>query len=151
MALAPTINLPETDAAFLHLLTIKASTDVIRIVNNNEPIVSNGYTFQPYPFALALPMSDGERQTELVLNVDNVDQMLVHAIRELLEPPTVKFEMVLSISPDTVERTIDFLRADLIEYNAMQIQFRLRPDNIMGRKFPSSKYTPAQYPDLHYR
>jgi len=151
MALVPTINLQETDVAFLHLLTITSSTDIIRVVNNNEPIVSRGQTFEPYPFELSLPISDGERQPELMLNIDNVDQLLVHAIRELLEPPVVKFEMILSDAPDVVERTIDFLRADFVEYNSMQIQMRLRPDNIMGRKFPSSKYTPSRYPDLHFR
>ena len=150
MALTPVINLPETNQALLHLLTITASTDIIHLVNNNEPITSNGQVYDPYPFALTLPMSDGERQVELILQIDNVDQTLTHAIRELLTPPIIKLEMVLSGSPDTVERTIDFLRADFISYDSMSVQFRLRPENIMGRKFPSSKYTPARYPDLFF-
>jgi hypothetical protein len=151
MALTPTIHLPETDVAFLHLLTITAQADVITLVNNNMPIVSRGVTFEPYPFALALPTTDGEKQPELMLQIDNVDQSLTKAIRELLDPPIVLFEMVLSNDLDTVERSIDFLRADFIEYDAMSVQFRLRPDNFMGRKFPSSKYTPSRYPDLHFR
>jgi len=151
MALTPHINLPEIDVAFLHLLTITAQGDVIRVVNNNEEITSNGNVFQPYPLALSLPVDDGERQPELMLTIDNVDQRLVKAIRELLEPPLVKFEMVLSISPDTVEQTIDFLRADVVNYDAMQIQMRLRPQNIMGRRFPYSRYVPSEYPDLAFR
>jgi hypothetical protein len=150
MALTPTINLPETNVAFLHLLTITAASDVIRVVNNDEPVVSRGQTFDPYPFSLALPVSDGEKQPELLLNIDNVDQRLVRAIRELLTPPTVLFEMVLSVSPDVPERAIDFLRADSINYDAMSIQFRLRPNNILARKFPSSTYSPARYRDLHF-
>ena len=151
MALTPHINLPEIDVAFLHLLTITAQGDVIRLVNNNEEITSNGDKFEPYPFSLALPIDDGERQQELMLTIDNVDQRLVKAIRELLEPPTVKFEMVLSISPNTIERTIDFLRSDYISYDAMQIQMRLRPQNLMGRRFPYTKYNPSEYPDLFFR
>ena len=150
MALAPAINLQETDIAFLHLLTITTGTDIIRVVNNNEEIVSRGETFAPYAFSLTLPISDGERQPELDLTIDNVDQSLTEAIRALLEPPTIKFEMILSNAPDVVERTIDFLRADFISYDALAIQFKLRPDNIMGRKFPSSRYTPAVYPDIFY-
>ena len=150
MALTPVINLPETNQALLHLLTITSATDIIYLVNNNEPITSNGQVYDPYPFALTLPMSDGERQVELILQIDNVDQTLTHAIRELLTPPIIKLEMVLSGSPDTVERTIDFLRADFISYDSMSVQFRLRPENIMGRKFPASKYTPARYPDLFF-
>ena len=151
MALTPHINLPEIDVAFLHLLTIQAHGDTIRVVNNNEDVVSRGDTFLAYAFSLALPVDDGERQPELLLTIDNVDQRLVKAIRELLTPPTVKFEMVLSISPDTVERTIDFLRADFVGYDAMQIQLRLRPQNVMGRRFPYSRYTPSEYPDLAFR
>ena len=150
MALAPAINLPEINIAFLHLLTITASKDVIHLVNNDEAITSNGVTFDPYPFSLTLPVSDGEKQSELRLRVDNVDQTLTQAIRELLSPPLVKLEMVLSNDPDTVERTIDFLRADFVNYDSMSVEFRLRPENIMGRKFPSSKYTPARYPDLFW-
>ena len=150
MALTPTINLPETNVALLHLLTLTAQGDVIHLVNNSEPITSNGQVFDPYPFALTLPLSDGERQTELILQIDNVDQSLTKAIRELLTPPAVKLDMVLSNTPDTIEQTIDFLRADVVTYDSLTVQFRLRPDNIMGRKFPSSKYTPARYPDLFF-
>lgn len=150
MPLEPTINLLETNAAILHLLTITAKADVIRLVNNNEPVTSRGEVFQPYPFSLILPVADGERQQELELVIDHVDRRLTKAIRELLTPPLVKFEMIISVTPDVVERTIDFLRADIIAYNSMTIDFTLRHDNIMGRKFPSSKYTPARYPDLFY-
>ena len=150
MALTPTINLPETNVALLHLLTLTAQGDVIHLVNNSEPITSNGQVFDPYPFALTLPLSDGERQTELILQIDNVDQSLTKAIRELLTPPAVKLDMVLSNTPDTIEQTIDFLRADFVSYDSLSVQFRLRPDNIMGRKFPSSKYTPARYSDLFF-
>ena len=151
MALTPTINLPSIDVALLHLLTVEAVGDTILLVNNNEPIYSRGKRYEPYPFSLTLPLSDGERQVELLLAIDNVDQRLVKSIRELLEPPTIKFEMIISNAPDQVEMTMDFLRSDFIEYDAMSIQFRLRPDNIMGRKFPSSSYTPARYPDLFFR
>ena len=80
-----------------------------------------------------------------------MDQRLVKAIRELLEQPLVKFELVLSICNDTVEQTIDFLRADFVSYDAMQIQLRLRPQNVMGRRFPYSRYVPSEFPDLHFR
>ena len=83
--------------------------------------------------------------------IDNVDQLLVEAIRELLDPPEIKFELVLSSNVNQVERTIDFLRADFISYDAMKIQMRLRVNNIMSRQFPYSRYNPANYPDLFFR
>ena len=151
MALQPAVNLPEIDTAFWFLLTIKAGGDTIRVVNNYEDVTSRGNTFMAYPFSLALPSDTGEALPELQLTIDNVDQLLVKAVRGLLEPPEITFEMVLSSAPDVVERTIDFLRADYIGYDALSIQMRLRPNSIMGRNFPSSKYTPGRYPDLAFR
>lgn len=151
MALTPTVNLPEINVAFWFLLTIKSQDDVIRVVNNAENVYSRGEEFIAYPFSLSLPIDDGDSLPELTLIIDNVDQLLVEAIRELLDPPEIKFELVLSSNVNQVERTIDFLRADSINYDAMKIQMRLRVNNIMARQFPYSRYNPANYPDLFFR
>lgn len=151
MALTPTVNLPEINVAFWFLLTIKSQDDVIRVVNNAENVYSRGEEFIAYPFSLSLPIDDGDSLPELTLVIDNVDQLLVEAIRELLDPPEIKFELVLSSNVNQVERTIDFLRADFISYDAMKIQMRLRVNNIMSRQFPYSRYNPANYPDLFFR
>jgi hypothetical protein len=151
MPLVPYINQPDLNQALLHLLTFTTSSGDLRVVNNNEPITSRSQVYEAYPFSLTLPLNTAENQAELTLTIDNVDQRLVEGIRELLEPPAVKFEMILSNTPDNVEQTIDFLRADTITYDAMQIEAKLRPQNVMGRRFPYSRYTPSQFPDLAFR
>lgn len=153
MALIPAIHQPSTNEAFLFLLTVTPASGAapIRVVNNNEDITSRGDLFQAFPFSIQLALDDGEKQPEISLRVANASQEFITAIRELLDPPAVKLEMVLSGSPDTVEKSIDFLRLDNVEYDALWVSMTLRPINILGRTFPNTNYTGTEFPDLAYR
>lgn len=150
MPLTPFVNQSSTNEAIFVLLTFTSPTGVIRVVNNNEDITSRGNVFTAYPFNIVLDTDDGESQPEISLAIDNVDLMLITAIRGLLEPPTIKLELILSSTPDIVEKTIDYLHLDSVQYDAMTIQAKMRPINILQRKFPSSSYTASRFMDLFY-
>ena len=150
MALVPAIYQSTSQDAFLFLLTITTPTDTIRVVNDWQNLTSRGDTYLSFPFSLSLPMDTGDTQNEIRLVIDNVDQTMVEAIRGLPEPPQVKVEMVISSTPDTVEKTIDFLRLTSVEYDALSITGKLRPDNILARKFPQSTYDSLQFPNLYW-
>ena len=150
MAIAPAIYQTTTDEAFLWLLTITTSNETIRLVNNMEDIVSRGNNYTAYPFNISLPIEDGSKQLSLSLTIDNVDQVLIEAIRGFLEPPVMKLELVLSSDFDTVEKKIDFLRLSNVEYDQLQIRGQLKPNNVLGNAFPATSYDPSQYPALFY-
>ena len=57
--------------------------------------------------------------------------------------------MILSSAPDTVEKTIDFLRMDVAEWDAMTVQATLRPENMMARKLGTT-YNAVAFPDLFF-
>lgn len=150
MSLKPTIYQTSTDNALLWLLTITTSNEIIRLVNNMEDIVSRGNKYTAYPFNISLPVEDGSKELSLTLTIDNVDQLLVEALRGFLEPPVMKLELVLSSDFDTVEKKIDFLRLSNVEYDALQIRGSLKPNNVLGNSFPATSYDPAQFPSLFY-
>lgn len=150
MAITPAIYQTSTNEAFLWLLTITSANETLRVVNNMEDVVSRGNTFTAYPFNISLPVEDGAKELALTLTIDNVDQMLVEAIRGFLEPPMMTLELVLSSDFDTVEKKIDFLRLANVEYDALQIRGSLKPINVLGNSFPASNYDPAQFPSLFY-
>jgi len=150
MAIAPAIYQTSTNEAFLWLLTITTSKETLRIVNNMEDVVSRGNTYTAYPFNISLPVEDGSKELSLTLTIDNVDQLLVEALRGFLEPPVMKLELVLSSDFDTVEKKIDFLRLSNVEYDALQIRGSLKPNNVLGNSFPATSYDPAQFPSLFY-
>ena len=151
MALEPVVNASATDEAFLFLLTITDSSgDVLRVVNNNEEVISRGNTFIAYPFSIILANDDGNTLPVLQLTIDNVDQMIVEGIRESLQPPMFLLELVLSSDPDTVEKSISQLRLGNIKYDALSVTGILTPMNTLTRRFPAESYTPVNYPGLFY-
>ena len=150
MAITPAIYQTTTDEAFLWLLTITTSKENILLVNNMEDIVSRGQKYTAYPFDISLPVEDGSKALALTLKIDNVDQVLIEAIRGFLEPPVMKLELVLSSDFNTVEKKIDFLRLSNVEYDQLQIRGQLKPNNVLGNAFPASNYDPAQFPALFY-
>lgn len=150
MAIKPAIFQSTTDEAFFWLLTITSADETLRVVNNMEDITSRGNVFTAYPFDISLPVEDGSKQLSLTLTIDNVDQVLIEALRGFLEPPTMTLELVLSSDVDTVEKRIDFLRLANVEYDQLQIRGQLQPNNVLSNAFPASNYDPAQFPSLFY-
>ena len=150
MAITPAIYQSTTNEAFLWLLTITTSKENILLVNNMEDIVSRGEKYTAYPFDISLPVEDGSKALALTIKIDNVDQVLIEAIRGFLEPPVMKLELVLSSDFNTVEKKIDFLRLSNVEYDQLQIRGQLKPNNVLGNSFPASSYDPAQFPALFY-
>ena len=96
--------------------------------------------FTAYPFNISLPVEDGSKELSLTLTIDNVDQLLVEAIRGFLEPPTMKLELVLSSDFDTVEKKIDFLRLKLmLSMTHCKLEVQLKPKSMcLGNSFPAT-------------
>lgn len=152
MALIPYINESTTDVGFFLLLTLRdpSTGNQTLLVNNNEDVVSRGNTYQAYPFMVTLPNDMEEEAMYVQITIDNVDQLLVHAIRSTVEPPTAKIELVVSSSPNTVERTIDFLIMTGVQYDAQQITATLQPNDFLNSPAIDSIYTGVEFPDLQY-
>lgn len=148
----PAINASLTNTAFFYLLTITPPTgaEKIHLVNNTEPVVSNGLTFQPYPFTLSLPLDTGDKIPSIQLTIDNVDQSLTNAIRELETAPAIRIQLVTSTFPDLVEKDLDFLRLRNVNYNAISITGVLEIASIWARRFPAERVDPVRFPSLFF-
>jgi hypothetical protein len=148
----PAINASATNTAFFFLLTIEppSGTPPIYLVNNTQPVTSNGITYQPYPFSTTLPMDTGDKIPSIQLTIDNVDQSLTNAIRELEEAPNIRLQLVTSDFPDLVEKDLNFLRLRNVNYDAMTITGVLEVASIWARKFPSERVDPVAFPALFY-
>jgi hypothetical protein len=148
----PSVNASATNTAFFFLLTITppSGSETIYLVNNLEPVLSNGILYQPYPFKMSLPLDTGDKIPTIELTIDNVDQMLINAIRELEEAPSIRVQLVTSDFPDLVEKDLDFLRLRNVNYNAMTITGTLEVASIWARKYPSETVDAVRYPSLFY-
>lgn len=99
------VNASQTDQIFLVILDID-HTDLpapIRVVNNNESIISNGVTYIPTAFDFILPAQEDGVISNSTLSISNVDRVIVQAIRSISSPPIVTVRVILASDPDTVE------------------------------------------------
>jgi Domain of unknown function (DUF1833) len=148
----PSLNASSTNTAWFFLLTINPASGgtPINLVNNNEMVTSNGVDYQPYPFSLTLPLDTGDKIPQITLTIDNVDQLLTNAVRELELAPSIRVQLITSAFPDLVEKDLDFLKLRNVSYDAMSITGTLEVASVWARKFPSEIIDPVHYPSLFY-
>lgn len=139
----------ESDDPFLSLLTLThPSFGNLYFVNNTESVISNGITFEPFPFELVLPADDGEAIKDIKLSLDNASLELIDELRSITDYIWVNLKLVLASNPDLVELELGELKINYIEYDASTITANLVMDNFLGTDLSSEKYTPSLYPGL---
>lgn len=121
---------------------------ILRVVSNTEDVVSRGMLFSATHFDLVLPADNGETFPTVELKIANVDGLLIQTIRGFPTAPEMTLEIVLSSSPNVVERTVDFLVLRSVEYNALTISGRLVVESSLSNRFPAYDYTPPTHPGL---
>jgi hypothetical protein len=144
------LNNTSSPVAWLYLLTIRTKDNPdLCLVNNNEPITSNGIVYQPFPFALTLPADTNERLPSVTLTISNISAEIIEAVRSQPTAPTLKVELVSSAYPDIVEKRLDFLKLRSVTYDAMVVTGGLEVVNTLSSMFPSETYDPVHYPGMY--
>lgn len=144
---------PSSDALFLFLMTIEhAAVDPIRIVNNTEPVTSNGVTFSAFPFGIILPSEDEDAPPVLQASVANVTREVTEAVRRVAgqdDPATATVALVEYSDPDQVlDEWSDFDVRD-IRYTSELVSFVLAPRIFLTQEVPADAMTPGRFPGIH--
>jgi hypothetical protein len=144
------INNVSSPVAWFYLLTIKTTNNPdLCLVNNNEPIISNGIEYKPFPFSLNLPSDTGDRLPTVNLTISNISNEIIESIRNQPTAPVLTIELVSSAYPDIVEKRLDFLKLRSVSYDAMTVTGNLEVINTMSSVFPSETYDPVHYPGMY--
>jgi hypothetical protein len=145
----PSLTASATPVVWLALLRITAPGEpAVCLVNNSEEVTSRGQVYQPFPFAITLPADDSDSLPTVTLTLSNVDRSLVEYIRGALNAPHIEVELVTSAYPDTVEKSLTFLKLGGVQYDAITITGSLSLDNFLTQSFPAESYTPPYFPAL---
>lgn len=145
------VNASSTDVAFFFLLTITGAPGLapIRVVNNDENLLSRGELYQAYPFQLKLPDSvEDNRVPTLSLTIDNVDRLIMDSVRAQTTPPKVTVEVVTSTNLDFVERAFTGMELRNVSYNALTVTGTLVMADILSVGFPGETYDAVSYPAI---
>lgn len=141
----------ETGTIFFVLvsLTHPSLGSPFALTSDAAPTVSNGVTYQPFPFEIALPDDDPEKIQSATLAVDNIDRSIVAAVRGFgTIPATVSIQIVTATTPDTVEMEVGPLTLRDVTYDAFTVQGTLRFEEILNEPYPGDLVTPATSPGV---
>jgi len=134
------------------LLLLKIShqnlVDPIRVVNNFEPIVSQGYTWTAYPFEITMPSESDDQIPIMMLKIDAVDRQIITVIRSLQGPPEITLDVILAAQPDIVEASVQGFKMKSVSYDNLVVEAELRLEEILSEPFPQHAFTPALFPGL---
>lgn len=136
----------QTDEIFLTTLEIShpAWGNPVRIVNNTEPIVRNGQTYEPLAFRPQLPLdSDGENP-DINLIIDGVDRQMIQALRSIpSEQPQIRMEVIRASAPDLVEIGPFDFRIIGATYTQQTVSVQLSYEtDYLDEPFTKSRFTP---------
>lgn len=149
----------ETSEAFIVLLTIDHPTFTQPMRVSSDPTellpdagvrgtISRGDEFMFLPFNIELPQEDDTGAYRASLSVDNVSREIVAAVRRANSALSVKIEIVLSSTPNTVEVSVPDFRLEKVNYDAMTVSGELSIEYYELEPFPSRRFTPSDYPGL---
>lgn len=120
----------------------------IRVTNNGEAVVSNGNTFQNYPFSIDLP---GDVDTEPVarLQIANVDRAIGDAVDAITTPATVAMTLVLADSPDTLQREWAYYELRSVVRTALDITAEIPIRQYATEPFPNIRVRKSNFQNLY--
>lgn len=142
-------NAVETGEIWLTLLTLDHPSldDPIRLVNNNEPLLSRGDLYNAFAFEVELPEQSPESVGEATIRIDNTARDIITILRSIASPPVVSLEIVLASAPDVVEISFTGLVLRDTKYDAGSIRGTLRYEDIATEPL-SLQMTPARFPGM---
>ncbi len=144
------VTAQETKEAFITLLTLSHAdlAEPIRVCDDKVNLVSNGNTFQAFPFELPLPNESEDRPPVATLTIGNVDRQIVQALRSITSAVDVLIEIVLASTPDTVEMSLPDFKLKEADYNQLVVTGELSVEHLESKPFPPHAFVPSGFPAL---
>jgi hypothetical protein len=155
---------PEADSDLLFLLTIydptNPSTVVARISDGFTKrisetadevvygVTSNSQDFVFLPMEISLPTEEEAQAPRCSIVLRDVTRYVIPIIRTIVGPPSVKMELVLSKTPDTVEASFSGFYISNFSYNADSVTADLSMIDYEREPFPMHSFTPAYFPGM---
>lgn len=120
----------------------------IRVVNNKEPITSNGEEYTAFPFEVTLPSSQEDGPPQAKLRIDNVSREIGEAIRTISTAPSVTIRVVRQETPDIVEVEFQGMILRSVTYDALTVEGVLDFEDLTREPFPAFTFNPSHYPGI---
>ena len=155
---------PEADSDLLFLLTIydptNPNTVVARICDGFTKrisetadevvygVTSRSQDFIFLPMEISLPTEEEAQAPRCSIVLRDVTRYVIPIVRTIVGPPSVKMELVLSKTPDTVEASFTGFYISNFSYSADSVTADLSMIDYEREPFPMHSFTPAYFPGM---
>lgn len=146
------LNQSNTEEVFALLVELShpSLAAPIRVTNYPTDIISNEELYVALPFELVLPDTPENGVPVAKLSIDNIDRMIVQAVREMQPgtPCSVIMRVVLIADPDYVEiEYTDFVLTN-VTYDALTVSGDLSIENFSTKPYPYGTFSPRFFGGL---
>jgi hypothetical protein len=118
----------------------------IRVANNTANIHQSGKLYLPFPFQINMPDEREDRMPNVQLRIDNVNQQIITALRQLDTAPTVALSVVLDSDPEVVEAGPFNFTLRRGTYDANSVVGDLEYEDVLREPIPGHAFTPSDFP-----
>lgn len=135
----------ETDEIVLVTLKIDHSSlaSPLLFVNDKQDLIRSDGTYVAFPFEVKFPEDTQDNTPKVNIVIDNVDQQVITALRQISSRPTITINIVLKSSPDTPEIGPLSMELKSVDYDALQISGNIGyEEDFLNEPFPSLEFTP---------
>jgi hypothetical protein len=141
----------ETAAVFLYLLKLEADgLDPLYLVDNTEPVTSNGITYTPCAFKCVLPeQNDDGTSKPCGIEIDNTDRRIAEIAEKTVGVQvTLTVSVVMAQNPDAVETgPLRFILRN-VSVSRETVRAELYDFYLYDRNLPGLRYAPRDFPGL---
>lgn len=123
-----------------------------RISQTDEEVIygvtSNANDYMFLPMDISLPSEDEAQAPRCSIVLYDVTRYITPIIRQIVGPPSVKLEMVLSKSPNFVEVSFSDFYISNFTYNSQSVSAELAMVDYEREPFPMHSFTPQYFPGM---
>ncbi|MCD7096932.1 DUF1833 family protein [Stenotrophomonas sp. MMGLT7] len=120
---------------------------VLRYVNNNEPIEGSDGTYAVAPFEVSLPADTDDGDNGVTMRVDNIDHEVSRTIRAQEGIPTAEIEVVMAAAPATPFVGPYQLQVQQATTDELSIELDMgAEEDFLNQSIPAQSVTPSNSP-----
>ena len=130
----------------LELLEFNHSTlqEPVRLVKDNQPVVSNGKTYYPCAFAIRYPDAGATQQPKASVQIDNINPELAQLLDQRLgaKNASIKILHVMRETPDIIDFEHIFKDLKGLVITPKTLSFELGYTKVLDRQAVQQYYRP---------
>lgn len=111
--------------------------------------ISNDLFYIYMPMQITLPEDSDELITQARIEIDNINQGIMIAVREMTTPPTISMQVVMASTPNVVEFSGTGMILLGVDADPMTISGTLSKRHFFGEPFPGGSMLPSNFAGLY--